>query len=680
MATHDYNIANADGATVRADINSVLEAIATNNSSSTAPSVTFPYMFWFDTSVSPAVLKQRNGANTAWVDFLSDGTVTTSTGEQTLVEALDGRVIYVGSVAELEALSPSDSQQARLGGGNDSGVFEFDSSNTTTPDGYEFIAPDSDPTGASGVWVRRPASFKGAVTNAAPRLITSKARERVSLKDVLGDNYTPSTGNASDTTAAIQSLYNDGFHLINLDFDSLWIDSTILFDPYTEIRGLAKGGFAAPTKIIQTVAGLSAFVARDQSSAGNVAANFSNIAINHADGAAGSGASAIDLLGCSHSIITDVSARGWTNAINMGQFESTSGGQYHTISGAEIANSVVGLMFRTAANSIRVIGGRIHSNTLGMQASSCNDVFVSTVIENNETGADLRDGTSGFYMFCRYEANGRDLTTNDILPDKAAVIMQSGAKGHTIEGFCSGASDKIIDLDGRNSVRAAKAAYAPPIGTPSQNLFANGALERDDDSDGLADFLTIPSGITAGMTVALDAATKLTGDNSQRVTVADTGTTRRDVQAVVRVTQGVPVTVTARVRTDITAGWNMRVGRTSGGTEYANSIIYDTGGWATLATTFTPTADIVYLTFYMSSSVAAGDQSTDVNLWIDSIDICHGLFGGNVGERNRVIPASGSTADRPTRVTQGEMYYDTSLDKPIWYRGPNWVDATGASV
>ena len=40
MATHDYVIANSDGATVRADINNVLQAILTTNSGNSAPSTT----------------------------------------------------------------------------------------------------------------------------------------------------------------------------------------------------------------------------------------------------------------------------------------------------------------------------------------------------------------------------------------------------------------------------------------------------------------------------------------------------------------------------------------------------------------------------------------------------------------------------------------------------------------
>ncbi len=65
MSQVDYNVANADGATVRADINAQLGAIATNNSGATAPTTTFANMWWFDTATND--LNQRNEANTAWV-------------------------------------------------------------------------------------------------------------------------------------------------------------------------------------------------------------------------------------------------------------------------------------------------------------------------------------------------------------------------------------------------------------------------------------------------------------------------------------------------------------------------------------------------------------------------------------------------------------------------------------
>jgi len=43
-STHDYVIDNAPGIAVRADINSSLQAIVTNNSSATAPATLYPNM------------------------------------------------------------------------------------------------------------------------------------------------------------------------------------------------------------------------------------------------------------------------------------------------------------------------------------------------------------------------------------------------------------------------------------------------------------------------------------------------------------------------------------------------------------------------------------------------------------------------------------------------------------
>ena len=65
MAQHDYDIANGTGAAVRSDINNVLDAVVSQNSGSSAPSTTFSYQLWADTSAG--LLKIRNGANNAWI-------------------------------------------------------------------------------------------------------------------------------------------------------------------------------------------------------------------------------------------------------------------------------------------------------------------------------------------------------------------------------------------------------------------------------------------------------------------------------------------------------------------------------------------------------------------------------------------------------------------------------------
>ncbi len=84
MATHDYNLANASGASFRADLNNALQAILTNNSSASSPSTTAAYMFWADTNTG--ILKIRNSSNDAWVELLQlDGTLTLEDGSASAV-------------------------------------------------------------------------------------------------------------------------------------------------------------------------------------------------------------------------------------------------------------------------------------------------------------------------------------------------------------------------------------------------------------------------------------------------------------------------------------------------------------------------------------------------------------------------------------------------------------------
>ncbi|NLS61431.1 collagen-like protein [Lactiplantibacillus plantarum] len=42
--------------------------------------------------------------------------------------------------------------------------------------------------------------------------------------------------------------------------------------------------------------------------------------------------------------------------------------------------------------------------------------------------------------------------------------------------------------------------------------------------------------------------------------------------------------------------------------------------------------------------------------------------------------STGNTASRPTGISTGYQYFDTSLNKPIWYTGKSWVDSTGTNV
>jgi len=62
MAQHDYNIANADGATVRSDLNNVLSAIQSNNSGGSDPSSLVAGMFYYDSGDNIFKIVATNGS------------------------------------------------------------------------------------------------------------------------------------------------------------------------------------------------------------------------------------------------------------------------------------------------------------------------------------------------------------------------------------------------------------------------------------------------------------------------------------------------------------------------------------------------------------------------------------------------------------------------------------------
>jgi len=123
MAQHDYVIANASGATVRADINNMALAISSNNSGSSAPSTTYAYLWWLDTSAN--VLKLRNSANNAWITMpfsitanntvdINGGTIdgtnigasSAGTGAFTTLNA-SGAVVFDSNITMSNASSPT---------------------------------------------------------------------------------------------------------------------------------------------------------------------------------------------------------------------------------------------------------------------------------------------------------------------------------------------------------------------------------------------------------------------------------------------------------------------------------------------------------------------------------------------------------------------------------------------
>ncbi len=112
MSQTDLNVANASGAAVRADINAHLDALASQSSGASAPSTTFPNQWWLDTSTN--ILKQRDNANTTWVNTASkagtawipyrSGTLIGDAAEKT-VGTSSGNVPVVGTKSSTVTLA-----------------------------------------------------------------------------------------------------------------------------------------------------------------------------------------------------------------------------------------------------------------------------------------------------------------------------------------------------------------------------------------------------------------------------------------------------------------------------------------------------------------------------------------------------------------------------------------------
>ena len=73
----DYSLANQSGSAFRTELNTILSAIQTLNSGTSAPSNLVAHMLFLDTNTTPATLKIRNAANDG---FITLGTAATNFG------------------------------------------------------------------------------------------------------------------------------------------------------------------------------------------------------------------------------------------------------------------------------------------------------------------------------------------------------------------------------------------------------------------------------------------------------------------------------------------------------------------------------------------------------------------------------------------------------------------------
>jgi len=112
MAQADGVIQNDTGSNVRADLNNNFAALFSNSSGSSAPSTTYAYMLWADTTDNE--LKLRNGANNGWITI---GSLTTAN----LALATTASPTFTGNVTI--PLGTVSLPGLRFSGDNDTGLY-----------------------------------------------------------------------------------------------------------------------------------------------------------------------------------------------------------------------------------------------------------------------------------------------------------------------------------------------------------------------------------------------------------------------------------------------------------------------------------------------------------------------------------------------------------------------------
>jgi hypothetical protein len=129
MSQHDYVLDNQSGSNFRTDLNNALLAVVSKNSGNSAPSTTYAYMWWNDTSGANPILKLRNSANNAWItigrldqeafglNYLYSGAAAPTTTQAFMfwVDTTSGAILKLRNAANSAWITLGDATAANLG-------------------------------------------------------------------------------------------------------------------------------------------------------------------------------------------------------------------------------------------------------------------------------------------------------------------------------------------------------------------------------------------------------------------------------------------------------------------------------------------------------------------------------------------------------------------------------------
>lgn len=493
--------------------------------------------------------------------------------------------------------------------------------------------------------------FIQAGAGAVPRTGQDKMRESVSVKDfgAVGDGV-------ADDTAAIQAALDASKNVL-FPAGTYKISASLIFKNNHYIHGDSKGGLAGISRIIVNGA-IAAFKSGTQGVTAVSHVVLENLTINNAAiglGGGGVGSLGVDLTDVSFSTIRQCSFRYHDINIKLG---GTVAGYYNSILETEISSANTGIYFASAGNSNKVFGGRVHSNTVGIYGVTCTDNYISTSIESNETGIYLDAGTTGWFMQCRYEGNGQtisgDVPINTALG--AAVLLKAGSARHQVFGICSNGADRIIDQGTSNQIYTSTTGYGGVVSYGGENNFLNSSMSFDSNADGFADGMSLSTSTPVGTTMSVDTVDFKTGTGSQLMAISAAGSSRRDLRVQkFSATVGVTYTLACRVKTNLAAGWSLRVGTSFATSEYANAPLSLVGEWSVMSVTFVATTPDVCAYFYTAAGTVA-PSAQDNKLWIDSI---YFGAGSKAPEFGMAMPRSNFVTYDPPSIAAGASVITT---------------------
>ena len=71
--------------------------------------------------------------------------------------------------------------------------------------------------------------------------------------------------------------------------------------------------------------------------------------------------------------------------------------------------------------------------------------------------------------------------------------------------------------------------------------------------------------------------------------------------------------------------------------------------------------------------------NAQLRLYFNTLDAANGQTIDAVNTLS--TPSAGITAARPSTGLQvGQFYFDTTINRPIWWNGTNWINAAGTVV